>query len=227
MKNMSNILLNRFLYLIIFVIFPNRYIYANKSASDKSKEFNVESSYHKLNPDSIILDGYIDIEYNLEGAPQILSIRSIFNNTSAVFRFQTRDQYFNKKYSQVILNKQTAECLRILLYTLYTNHNYLIKDEYRKNYFSCDSYMCTIKMNINGKKINETRNLMHYIFIDDPYNFPFDKIIQLILAITNKIERDILNPGNIKPEAAEWINEMFHDKFYEPYDGVNCKNNNL
>ena len=68
---------------------------------------------------------------------------------------------------------------------------------------------------------------MHYIFIDDPYNFPFDKIIQLILAITNKIERDILNPGNIKPEAAEWINEMFHDKFYEPYDGVNCKNNNL
>ena len=82
-------------------------------------------------------------------------------------------------------------------------------------------------MNINGKKINETRNLMHYIFIDDPYNFPFDKIIQLILAITNKIERDILNMGNIKPEAAKWITEMFHDEFYEPHNGGNSKHNNL
>lgn len=224
---MSINMLNKFIYLVIFITFPNTYIYANESASDKSKEFNVESSCNKLSPDSIILDGYIDIEYNLEGAPEILSIRSIFNDTSAVLRFQTHDQYFNKKYSQVILNKQTAECLRILLYTLYTNHNYLIKDEYRKKYFSCDSYMCTIKMNINGKKINETRNLMHYIFIDDPYNFPFDKIIQLIRAITNKIERDILNMGNIKPEAAKWITEMFHDEFYEPHNGVNSKHNNL
>lgn len=218
---------NRVTGIFLFLIFASLNLGANTintcNSGNHPTKFAEQSVKDKINHDSIILDGYIDIEYNLEGVPKIINVRSIFNDTSAVFRFQTHDQYFNKEYSQVILNKQTADCLRILLYTLYTNHNYLIKDEYRKKYFSCDSYMCTIKMNINGKKINETRNLMHYIFFDEPYNFPFDKIMQLILAITNKIERDILKSRNIKPKAATWITEVFHDRFYEPYDEANSK----
>lgn len=138
---------------------------------------------------SININCCLDLEFNLEGAPRIFSIRLILNDTIAIFKFQTMEQYFNKKYSQVILNKHTADCLRILLCTLYTNHNYLIKDEYRGKYFSCDSYMWTIKIAINGKKINETRNLMHYVSFDEPFNFPFIQIRQLIVAITDKLER--------------------------------------
>lgn len=177
-------------------------------------------------PDSIDINCCLDVEFNPEGATIIHGIQLILNDSLSLFKYQTIDQYFRGEYSSVILNKETADCLRVLLYTLYTNHKYIIKDKYQRGkYFSCDSYMWDINMELGRMKIKERRNLMHYVFsdapFDEPYNFPFVQIIKLIESIADKLERDIFPSNNDKPMKVDWINEMFHDEYYEPCDDIN------
>lgn len=66
---------------------------------------------------------------------------------------------------------------------------------------------------------------MHYVFsdapFDEPYNFPFVQIIKLIESIADKLERDIFPSNNDKTMKVDWINEMFHDEYYEPCDDIN------
>ncbi len=215
---MGNKLVTLVLFLVSVSLQGNAYITEPKNS--------LESISQLLNstiaPDSIDIDCCIDIEYNLEGAPIILGAKLILNDSLSLFKYQTAEEYFKKEYSSITLNKQTADCLRVLLYTLYSNHKYFIKDEYRRKYFSCDSFMWDINIVLGGKKIKEKRNLMHYIAFDEPYHFPFLHILELIVAITDKIERDISPSNNFKPRVANWIKEMFHDKYYLPLSDENA-----
>ncbi len=71
------------------------------------------------------------------------------------------------------------------------------------------------------------RNIKYYdywVSFEDSFNYQFDRIRQLIYAITNKIERDILQLKKVRPETEDWITEMFHDKYYLPYNNINSIN---
>ena len=58
------------------------------------------------------------------------------------------------------------------------------------------------------------------VSFDEPFNIQFEQIMQLVYAITNKIERDILKVKGERKEA-EWITKTFNDEYYEPYNDIN------
>lgn len=217
---------NKLIIAALYLSLVSLHVNANpKEPCDYSR--NISELLNTAIPaDSININCCLDVEFNPEGALLIPKIRLILNDSLSLFKYQTINQYFKGEYSSVILNKETADCLRVLLYTLYTNHKYIIKDKYQRGkYFSCDSYMWDINMELGRKKIKERRNLMHYVFsdapFDEPYNFPFVQIIKLIESIADKLERDIFPSNNDKTMKVDWINEMFHDEYYEPCDDIN------
>ena len=78
------------------------------------------------------------------------------------------------------------------------------------------------------KKTTENIDIYDYLIsFDEPFNIQFDRIRQLIYAITNKIERDCLQFENAKPEAVEWITNILHDNFFEPQEEVITESNDV
>lgn len=217
---------NRLIVITLFLISVFTSISADIRERDKSEQPIVQLLRSDINIDSIVFDCSIDVEYNPEGCghSNILNVQLILNDSISLFKIKTKTQYLGKEYMPITLNKSSVNCLKILLYNLYSNNNSIIADKYiRSNttYKSSDSYLWKIKINLDGKEIKESHNIAPYMVFDDSLNFPFYPIWQLILAITNKIERDILQLENIKPKAAQWITEMFHDEYYLPYNDIN------
>ena len=168
----------------------------------------------------------INAHYNAEGCfpSEILNVQLILNDSIYICKAKTMDNYFTNEYIIITLKPQVANCFKALLYDLYSSHNSVIKDKYINEphaICSASSEWC-IKLRINGKNINETIDILGYTFsYDDPFNIQFEQIMQLVYAITNKIERDILRLKHIKWEAEEWISKTFNDEYYEPYNNIN------
>ena len=80
-------------------------------------------------------------------------------------------------------------------------------------------------MNMDGKKINEKINISGYaITFDQPFHPQFDRLLELISAITVKMEQDIFRIENADYNQAEWITETFHDEYYLPYNDISSHN---
>lgn len=191
----------------------------------------VKNAAKRVNKTSnIIIDCKLKLEYNPEGeAWRCRDIQLILNDTLSLFRSQTLFEVINNDaYTQVSLNEQTSTCLRFLLYELYTKHNSIIKDHYINNdslMMLYSSKIWQIKINLNGKNIKESHNLLNYTFsFDMPFNPQADKILELILAIKRKMEKDIYKFNDIDYYPQKWIMEMFHDEYYEPYNDIKSIN---
>lgn len=75
------------------------------------------------------------------------------------------------------------------------------------------------------KKINEKIDTFDFRFtFDDPFHHQFDRLLELIYAIIVKMEQDIFRIENTDYNQEEWITEMFHNKYYEPYNNINSHN---
>ena len=189
---------------------------------------NAVKTTKKLNKRNIVCE--LNLEYNPESneAGRIRNIQLILNDSVSLFRSQTLFELINGVYTQVSLNELTLNYIRGLLYELYTNHNSIIKDEYINNdslFMINGAKIWQIKMNLNGKNIAETHDLLDYTFsFDKPFNLQADKILELILAIKRKIEKDIYKLKGINYEPQKWITETFHDEYYLPYNDISSHN---
>lgn len=194
-------------------------INAGVAGCDKSSMTETQSIRQPIQTDSIDLDCIIDFNFSLEGCGNgIFKVKLILNDSTALIKAKTSAHSSNNEDITVILKKMTTDCLRIFLYDLYSTHNTVVKEKYineRLLRFS-ETSQWHIDLTLNGKRITESFNIYDYwVSFEDPFNYQFDRIRQLIYAITNKIERDILQLKEVKPKEAEWIKEMFRDEFYQ------------
>lgn len=170
------------------------------------------------------MDFRIDIDYSPEGhlSSSISRVQLTSNDSVSLIKVKTTERYFDNEDISVMLNKETVNFLWCFLYDLYSSNDSAIKDKYvNEHHLICpESSNWHIDLILNGKKITESFNIYDFLIsFDEPFNIQFDRIRQLIYAITNKIERDILLE-NIKPEAEDWIIKIFHDEYFE-------RNNNI
>lgn len=185
-----------------------------------------------INPDSIKLHCDLRMEFNPEGidCSRILELMLIINDNDALFMTQTSEEYFDKKYTQVKLNKNVTYLLKTLLYDLYSKHDSGIKNEYigANHLIITARFNWKMELSIGNKKITDFIDLSGYsASFKDPFNPQFHRIGELIIAIKREIERDIYKFKDINYKPKEWITEMFHGEFYEPHNGGNSKHNNL
>ena len=215
--------------ILLFLIFAPLILGAKttvayNSGNSLTKEA-MQSVNTEINPDSIDLDCRIDVSYNFEGRSpsSILNGQLILTDSVSLYKARTKENRYIDEYIITTLNKPTANFFKVLLYDLYTSHNSVIKDKYinERHGICASSSECHIKLSINGKSINETINIYDYIFsFDDPFNIQFEQILELIYAITNKIEQDILRLKHVNWEVEEWILKTFNDEYYEPYNDI-------
>lgn len=208
---------NKFILTVLF--FASVFAHVNAADSDKNKPDVAEpkSFTRTLRPDSIDLDCILDFNFNPEGLRRHIDKVNLILNDSVALIKTISIGHSDNPTATVSLKKMTADCLRLFLYDLYSTHSSVIKDKYlnESHYIFSNSSIWHIDLTLNGKRIDESLNIYDYmVSFEDPFNFQFDRIRQLMYAITNKIERDILQQNNVTPEAAEWIKEMFHDVFY-------------
>ena len=169
---------------------------------------------------------YCFLEYYHLGGVGINHIQLLLNDSTSLLR--TQAGFNGTPYIQITLNKQVSDYIKSLLMEIYPKHNSVVKDQYINKVLAISSFTskCKIIMNINGKRINESIDLSNYeITFDNPFYPQFEKLLSLLYAITEIMERDIYrNPfiiGYSAPE--EWITEMFHGNYYEPYNEINSK----
>ena len=217
---------NKLIIIVIFLVSVVCRINAVNLDLDASTVPNSQSISQLVVPDSIDLDCRIDVSYNFEGRSpsSILNGQLILTDSVSLYKARTKENRYIDEYIITTLNKPTANFFKVLLYDLYTSHNSVIKDKYinERHGICASSSECHIKLSINGKSINETINIYDYIFsFDDPFNIQFEQILELIYAITNKIEQDILRLKHVNWEVEEWILKTFNDEYYEPYNNIN------
>ena len=168
------------------------------------------------------------LEYYRIGGLGINRIQLLLSDSTALLRTQV--DFDCRPYIQITLTKQVADYIKSLFTEIYSEHKSVIKEQYLNLNevlaISSVTTKCKIIMNINGKRINESIDLFSYkITFDNPFYPQFEKLLSLLFAITNILERDIYCNSFIinYPEPEEWITEMFHGNYYEPYNDINSK----
>ena len=218
---------NKLIIIVIFLVSVVCRINAVNLDLDASTDPNSHSVSQPVVPDCIDLKCRIEVEYNSEGtAPsEILNVQLILTDSVSLYKARTKENRYIDEYIITTLNKPTANCFKILLYDLYSTYQSVVKDKYiNEPHGICSaSSEWRIKLSINNKHIDETVDILDYIFsYDDPFNIQFEQIRQLVRAIRNKMEQDILKVKGERKEA-EWITKTFNDEYYEPYNNINSK----
>ncbi|OKY86322.1 MAG: hypothetical protein BHV69_02580 [Bacteroidales bacterium 52_46] len=160
------------------------------------------------------------IQY-LEGSG-IRICQILINDTIALFREQT-----SVNQLQVTLTQPVRDFLKLLLYDIYAKNSSAIKEQYlnETRYITNVKSEWKIAMNMVGKKINEKIDTFDFRFtFDQPFHPQFDRLLELIYAITVKMEQDIFRIENTDYNPEEWITDMFHGEFYEPYNDIKSIN---
>ena len=206
---------------IVIVLFLAS-VFTHVSAEQKS-EPNMQSSDETVSSYQVI-NYRIDIDYNPEGylPSGISNVQLISNDSGALIRIKTEGQYSDNDYISVALNRNVSNLLECFLRDLYFRHKSAIKDKYINDGHlicpaSCEWHIeLTLK---NGKRIDESFNLYDFLItFDDPFNFQFNKARELIYAIINKFERDILLLETTQSKTTEQFSKLFHDEYFEPYE---------
>lgn len=150
----------------------------------------------------------------------------ILNDTVEVFRIQNRDQSSYSGYTQLRLNKRTADCFKSLLLELYSEQNTALKEGIpnERDVISSTQDDLSISLTIGGKEINEFFHITDILYSHkdfDPFRPQFYKIRELINAIILKVEDEKDKSQNKAPITPDWITEKFHDEYYEATNEIN------
>lgn len=185
------------------------------SIDNKTKDIVITADSLNFN---CIMEYYTDVEgWGIEISKLLL------NDTLSLLRVQ--DSYYSP-YIQVTLTDSVSDYIKSLLHEIYSEHKSVVKDQYiNANYYVANVVSkWDITINLNGTKTTETIDVYNYeITFDNPFWPQFEKLLWLIYAITNKMERDIYfyTLRFDYSQSEEWITEMFHGNYYEPYNDIN------
>lgn len=203
-----------FIYLLFLIACDNDKASVN---SDKTIEIvNYNSSGF-----SCRMEKFYNTEYNRD---RIHICQILLSDSIALFRGKT-----NFGQCQVTLTKPIADYIKSLLYDIYTKNKSGVKDQYINEPHAITTFISdwNITMNLEGRKINETIDEIGYsITFDEPFHSQFKRLLELIYAITVKMEQDIFEVEYIhnRYKPVEWIIEKFNDEFYEPYNDIKSIN---
>lgn len=164
--------------------------------------------------------------YNTEfHRDRIYTCQILLNDSIALLRGQT----FVNLPVQVTLNKPVSDYIKSLLYNIYSEQKSAIKKQYINEPHDMMSFSSewNITMSMEGIKIKESIDVIGYaVTFDEPFHPQFDRLLELIYAITVKMEQDIFEVEYIhnRYKPVEWIIEMFNDEFYESYNDIKSIN---
>lgn len=202
-----------FIYLLFLIACDNDKASVN---SDKTIEIvNYNSSGF-----SCRMEKFYNTEYNRD---RIHICQILLSDSIALLRGQT----FVNLPVQVTLNKPVSDYIKSLLYNIYSEQKSAIKKQYINEPHDMMSFSSewNITMSMEGIKIKESIDVIGYaVTFDEPFHPQFDRLLELIYAITVKMEQDIFRIENTDYNQEEWITEMFHDEYYLPYNDINSHN---
>lgn len=209
-----------FIAVTIFSVINNKADVINHhSISDNI--IHIYQTTHNL--DSVINNCHMRIKYPREGSEafRVFNVEIFLTDTLSVIKTQDSRQYTDSLFSQVTLTKQTADYFKSLLFEIYSNNKSVIKDSIlTKNTFNFSHpTLWSIKMNLPNQEIKESFNIVNYYFISEtPFHIQFEKILQLIWAIKQKIEHDIYSLEDNNSTVEKWIKDKFKGNYYETSD---------
>lgn len=200
----------------------NKYVFNNDKLSDSIIKYY--NSTHNL--DSIINNCRMGFEYPLDGpeGKRIIEIEIGFNDSASIVITRSASQIIGGHSNKVKLTKQTADYFKSLLFGIYSEQRSVIKDSILSGDILLISHstIWSITLNLPNQKIAEYLQTSSLSFNSETAFHPqFKKIQQLVRAIKRKMEKDIYKIKNIDYKPEPWIEEMFHDKYYEPYNNIN------
>lgn len=170
-------------------------------------------------------DFYCRIEYSCSEGLGIYNYQLLLNDSVTYLR--TKAGYPINPFIQVTLTDSVSEYIKSLLREIYSENKSIVKDQYINEDLCMASVTLkwNIALNMSGKRINESVNIINYmVTFDNPFHPQFEKLLLLTNAITAKMERDIYKSRYRYHEPEEWITEMFHGEYYEPYNEINSVN---
>lgn len=215
---------NRIKFLIMAIVLTVTNSFADTINSERISDDVIQLYNTTHNLDSVINNCSIGFEYPIDGLEwkRIIEFEIEFNDTASIVT--TKRALWPS--TKVKLKKQVAHYFKSLLYDLYKNYGSIINEHNVGDLYNVSaSFNFSISLNLDGKKIVESYNLLEYMFsYKDPFNPQADRIFELVKAIKRKIEKDIYKLKDLDYEPEPWITEMFHDEYYEPYNEIKSHN---
>ena len=215
---------NRIKFLIMAIVLTVTNSFADTINSERISDDVIQLYNTTHNLDSVINNCSIGFEYPIDGLEwkRIIEFEIEFNDTASIVT--TKRALWPS--TKVKLKKQVAHYFKSLLYDLYKNYGSIINEHNVGDLYNVSaSFNFSISLNLDGKKIVESYNLLEYMFsYKDPFNPQADRIFELVKAIKRKNEKDIYKLKDLDYEPEPWITEMFHDEYYEPYNEIKSHN---
>lgn len=197
MKNMGNNLKRVFiLYVVLWGTAVN--IMKGRSVGKCSEKLFIQDDkvVRDYNDKLSTINCTIKILYF--GAPWLVSKEIVVNDSVSLFRTQNDTQYFEKTYTQVVLDKNIDKYLRQLICEVYSENKSVIKSDLpdvKLGQFS-ETIKCSIKVTIDDCEIKECFNTGNYditygaLLGIKPFHEQFDEIRSLMNAIGYRMEHE-------------------------------------
>ncbi len=209
--------------IFLFLIFASLNLGAKTintcNSGNHLTKFSDDSVKADINPDSIEIYG--NLNYICPGdAWKIADCQIIFKDTIAEIHVRSlSERPLKNEYHLISLNKPVTDCLKSLLYAIYSDSNTALKEGIPNERLVIGSSQndLSIKLIVNGKIVNE------FFHVDDiqfsysgfePFRPPFYKMMDLINDILCKVDNDIYH-GRRGERATDWVKEMFNYNYYE------------
>ncbi len=214
---------NRFKFLIMAIVLTVTNSFADTINSERISDDVIQLYNTTHNLDSIIKDCFMEITYSSESLEgnRIRKIKLLLSDTASVVQSQDSRQIVDKFYSQVTLNKLTADYFKTILFEIYSQHKSVIKDSILNENFLRITHPTSwsIKLKLPNQEINESIKTSDYYYsFEDPFHEQFERILDLIFAIKRKMEYDIYSLKDKDYKMKDWIKEKFDGVFYETTD---------
>lgn len=182
-------------------------------------KFLSDSVKTDIDPDSIEIYGTLN--YICPGdAWEIADCQIIFKGTTAEIYVQSfGGQTSKNEYILITLNKPVTDCLKSLLYAIYSDSNTALKDGIpnERSVIGSAKNDLSIKIIFNGKIVNEFFHVFDIQFSYsgfDPFKPSFYKMLELIEGILCKVDYEIYH-GRRGEMATDWVKEKFNYNYYE------------
>ena len=214
---------NKFKFLIMAIVLTVTNSFADTINSERISDDVIQLYNTTHNLDSIIKDCFMEITYSSESLEgnRIRKIKLLLSDTASVVQSQDSRQIVDKFYSQVTLNKLTADYFKTILFEIYSQHKSVIKDSILNENFLRITHPTSwsIKLNLPNQEIIESIKTSDYYYsFEDPFHEQFERTLDLIFAIKRKMEYDIYSLKDKDYKMKDWIKEKFDGVFYETTD---------